>query len=205
MIKFPVPKSAASIHPTSTTDVQIGRRKFLAFAAAGTAIAACATIPVAAASTSINSGSPRKLRLYNTHTREKLSVTFWSNGHYLREGLDQLNHHLRDHRQNESTDMDPRLFDQLWLLQENTGSTGRFEVISGYRTPRTNAGLRKKSSGVARKSYHMQGRAIDVRLSDVPLKTACATARKLKLGGVGYYRNSNFIHLDTGPVRTWAS
>jgi len=189
----------------SNTDCD--RRNFLRLTSASVAIMAVGVAaPSWATATSLaTSTEARKLRLYNTHTGEKLSVTYWANGYYLKEGLEQLNHHLRDHRQNQSTQMDRALFDQLWLLQKETGSTGTFEVISGYRSPKTNALLRKNSSGVARKSYHMQGRAIDVRLSDVPLTTACATAKNLKLGGVGFYSNSNFIHIDTGPVRSWSA
>jgi uncharacterized protein YcbK (DUF882 family) len=111
---------------------------------------------------------------------------------------------LRDHRANEAGRMDVQLFDQLTTLAEAAGVDPRFEVISAYRSPRTNAALRAAGRGVATRSLHMEGRAIDVRLHGV----SCATLRDLAVraaaGGVGYYRASNFVHLDTGRVRAWA-
>ena len=110
---------------------------------------------------------------------------------------------LRDHRSDELTAMDPSLLDLLYNLQQKTQGHGPFHVISGYRSPSTNNKLRKNSKGVAKKSLHMQGRAIDIRLPGSELKTLQHAALSLQAGGVGYYPKSNFIHLDTGRVRFW--
>jgi uncharacterized protein YcbK (DUF882 family) len=148
--------------------------------------------------------APRHLSLLNLHTSEKLEVRYFENGNYVPGALAQLNHVLRDHRSGEAAAMDPKLFDQLHALAECARCAPHYQIISGYRSPASNAGLRKKSSGVAQHSLHMEGRAIDVRLAG----TACHQLRDLALGmqagGVGYYAKSNFVHLDTGRVRTWA-
>jgi len=147
--------------------------------------------------------SPRALSFYHTHTDERCSVVYHENGRYLDDGLGELNNLLRDFRTGEVHPIDPELFDTLHALQKLTGSRGRYEVISGYRSPKTNAMLRKASKGVAKKSLHMQGRAIDVRLSDLDVATLHKAALSLKQGGVGYYGKSRFVHLDTGRVRSW--
>ena len=99
--------------------------------------------------------------------------------------------------------MDTKLFDQMYLLQQTTGVNGSFQIISAYRSPATNEKLRAKSNGVAKRSLHMQGRAIDIRLPGCDLKNLRNAALDLKAGGVGYYAKSNFIHIDTGRVRRW--
>lgn len=193
----------------SKTPITIQRRRLLGLmAGSATLIAtynpATALAKVSAYSATKTEGS-RQLSFYNTHTREKLSVAFWENGKYNKKNLRKLDKLLRDHRQNELIEMDTGLYEQLWTLQQNLKSNGTFQIISGYRSPKTNARLRKKSSGVAKKSYHMQGRAIDVRLTDIPLSKLRSAAHKMAAGGVGYYPSSDFIHLDTGPVRRWGS
>ncbi len=149
-------------------------------------------------------GATRWLELHNTHTSEVLSVAYRSAGEFVATALDRLQWLLRDHRANESHPIDAQLFDQLADLAEVAGVEPRYEIISGYRSPATNSKLADASSGVARRSLHMDGRAIDVRLKGV----ACDSLRDLALtaarGGVGYYRHSDFVHLDTGRVRTWA-
>ena len=147
--------------------------------------------------------SPRTLSFYHTHTDERCSVLYYDNGRYLNDGLGELNRFLRDFRNDEVHRIDPALLDTLHALQQLTESRGRFEVISGYRSPTTNAMLRKASNGVAKKSLHMQGRAIDVRLTDRDISKLHKAALTLKQGGVGYYRKSRFVHLDTGRVRSW--
>ncbi|WP_116473852.1 DUF882 domain-containing protein [Zobellella maritima] len=149
------------------------------------------------------SAPERKLSFYNLHTDEKVTASFWEDGRYLDEGLAALNHVMRDFRQNEVHPIDPKLFDQLFVLQHKLGKKGEFQIISGYRSPKTNNMLRKAGGGVAKKSYHMQGKAIDLRLPGVQLKQLHKTALSLKAGGVGYYPSDNFVHLDTGPVRSW--
>ena len=145
----------------------------------------------------------RILRLHNLHTGENLKATYWAEGQYLAEEIAALNRVLRDHRSNETYRMDQRLFDMLHVLQQQVGSDGTFHVISGYRSPKTNAMLNRNSSGVAKRSLHMQGRAIDIRLPGVELKHLRQAALNMKAGGVGYYPRSDFIHIDTGRTRFW--
>ena len=142
------------------------------------------------------------LSFYHTHTGETLDLVF-----NLKTGkpekVKRVVNFLRDFRTGDVHQIDLRLFDTLCRLQMECGSSGRFEVISGYRSPKTNEILRKATSGVAKKSLHMEGRAIDIRLSDVPTRLLGAKARSMKRGGVGYYAKSDFVHLDTGRVRSW--
>ena len=146
----------------------------------------------------------RWLELFNTHTSEAVSLAYRDAKGFVAPALGKLHWILRDHRANEAAPMDPLLFDQLADLAEAAGVEPRYEIISGYRSPRTNAKLAGAGRGVARRSLHMEGRAIDVRLKGV----SCADLRDLALsaarGGVGYYRSSDFVHLDTGRVRAWA-
>ena len=145
----------------------------------------------------------RRLSLYNIHTGERLSTIYWAQGRYLDEALHRIDHVLRDHRDNSVHPMDPALLDLLVALQSRLGTHEPFHVISGYRSPATNARLRKVSTGVAKRSLHMQGKAIDIRLPGVELKTLRRTALAMKAGGVGYYPKSGFVHVDTGRVRHW--
>lgn len=145
----------------------------------------------------------RSLSFYNLHTEEKLSVTYWQNGQYQAEALSAINRVLRDHRNDKQTPIDPQLLDLLFLLQQKVQSKQPFHVISGYRSPASNELLRKSSSAVARKSYHTLGMAIDIRLPDIQLEVLRDAAIELNGGGVGYYPESDFIHLDSGPVRQW--
>lgn len=176
----------------------ISRRKFLQAATGTAAILAAPTVLA-------KPGQPaeRVLRLHNLHTGENLKATYWAEGQYIAEELAALNRVLRDHRTNEIYKMDERLFDLLSLLQGKVGKDGTYQIISGYRSPKTNAMLNQKSSGVAKRSLHMQGRAIDIRLPGVDLKHLRQAALSLKAGGVGYYQKSGFIHVDTGRPRFW--
>ena len=145
----------------------------------------------------------RHLSFYHTHTSEKLSVTYYASGQYDTTALAELNHFLRDFRTGDATEMDPGVFDILFDIQQSSGSTGVFEVISGYRSPATNEMLRSKSGGVARNSQHVLGKAIDVRLTDLDTASLRDVALDLERGGVGYYNESDFVHVDTGRVRQW--
>lgn len=145
----------------------------------------------------------RQLSLYHTHTLEELSVTYYANGEYIAAALRKLNHFLRDFRTGDETEMDPRVFDILFEIQQSAGSTGVYHVISAYRSPATNEMLRGKSGGVARNSQHLLGKAIDVRLTDLDIVKLRDVALELNRGGVGYYRKSDFVHVDTGRVRRW--
>lgn len=145
----------------------------------------------------------RKLKFYHTHTGKVLEVAYYQNGEYDPEALAMIRVFLADWRDGKQLDLDPELMDILWRIQQATGNAGTWEVISAYRSPQSNEMLRSKSSGVAKKSQHLVGHAIDVRLRGLDLKVLHNTARSLKLGGVGYYPGSNFVHVDTGRVRYW--
>ncbi len=148
------------------------------------------------------SASSRSLSLYFTHTKESITVTFKRNGRYIPSGLKKLNRFLRDWRRNEPTRMDPRLFDLVWEVYRKSGSRKPIQVISGYRSPKTNAALRRRGRHVARKSQHMKGKALDFFLQDVSVKKLRELGLHAEVGGVGYYPGS-FVHLDTGSVRYW--
>jgi uncharacterized protein YcbK (DUF882 family) len=147
--------------------------------------------------------SPRSLSLVNVNTQETLTVTYWSDGTYHRDALNQLNHFLRDSQNNAETEMDPLLFDVLWHTMNICGYHGSVEVLSAYRSPTTNAWLASVSRGVARDSQHMNGNAMDIRFPGVPVFKIRQAARSLQMGGVGFYPRSGFVHLDTGPIRYW--
>ncbi len=145
----------------------------------------------------------RKLSFYHTHTSEELSVIFYVDGQYDVAALRELNHFLRDFRTGNEIEMDPGVFDLLFDIQQNSGSTGAYQVISAYRSPATNEMLRSRSGGVARNSQHLLGTAIDIRLTDLDTAELRDVALALQRGGVGYYGDSDFVHVDTGPVRRW--
>jgi len=145
----------------------------------------------------------RRLSFLHTHTGQSLDVTFGADGRYLPEGLGQVNEFLKDHRTGQAHTIDPRLLDLLHDLRLLTGTRAPFAVISGYRSPETNAVLHARSSGVAGGSLHMRGQAIDIRLADTRTSVLRDAALSLGRGGVGYYRSSDFVHVDTGHVRTW--
>ncbi|OCH15675.1 hypothetical protein A6E05_13210 [Aliivibrio sp. 1S165] len=148
--------------------------------------------------------SPRELAFQNLHTGEKLQSEYFNGRRYSNSELLKLNHLCRDFRRNESIEMDTGLFDQLSAIQKVIGCDTQVQIISGYRSPATNEMLRGKShGGVAKKSMHMLGKAMDFRLEGVPLDEVRKAALSLKAGGVGYYPGSNFVHIDTGRVRFW--
>ena len=180
--------------------VLLSRRTFLT-TVAGAALTLATPGAIAAAASATQ--RDRELSFYNTHTGEKLTATFWADGEYLDDGVEQISWLLRDHRAEEASAMDPKLLDLLHSLQQNVAHPGEFHVISGYRSPATNEMLAKRSGGVAKRSYHMLGQAIDVRLPGFDTQSLKKAAIALKGGGVGYYSNSDFVHLDVGRVRTW--
>jgi uncharacterized protein YcbK (DUF882 family) len=146
---------------------------------------------------------PRSLRFEHTHTGERLALVYAVGDQYVSGALDLIRYFLRDFRNGATHTIDPGLLDQLHLLAASTATQVPFQVISGYRSPATNAMLRERSEEVAKKSFHMSGMAIDIRLPDVDLDRLHAAALSLGRGGVGYYPYSNFVHVDVGPVRTW--
>lgn len=145
----------------------------------------------------------RTLSFFHTHTGERLKLTYFSEGRYQDEALAELNHYLRDFRTNEIHAIDAQLFDILHAAKNACNSNGTFEVISGYRSPKTNHMLRREGRGVAKRSLHLVGQAIDVRLTGVRTSDLKKAAASLRRGGVGYYARSDFVHLDTGRVRFW--
>jgi len=146
----------------------------------------------------------RSLELFNTHTSETVSVVYRTGDDYDIAALARFNHLLRDHRNNLEYEIDPRLFDQLHDLALAAHCDARYEIISGYRSPESNDKMSAKpGSGVAKKSLHMQGRALDVRLKGCPCSQLRDLALAAKQGGVGYYERSDFVHIDTGAFRTW--
>ena len=142
------------------------------------------------------------LRFYHTHTGERMEVEYRPGG-YAGEVRRSLEYFLRDFRTGEQHPLDPALFDSLYSFQKRCDNTLSFEIVSAYRSPKTNANLRKGSAGVAKKSWHMQGRAIDLRASGFPTRVLRKFALQNHDGGVGYYPKSDFIHLDTGHKRSW--
>jgi len=147
----------------------------------------------------------RKLKLYFLHTGERQEITFKKNGKYVQSGLKKINRFLRDWRRNEPTKMNPRLLDLIWEVYKETGSSKHIHVISGYRSPKTNSLLRKRGRGVAKKSQHTLGNALDFFIPGVSLRKLRNIGLKKGVGGVGYYPKSGspFVHMDTGRVRHW--
>jgi uncharacterized protein YcbK (DUF882 family) len=175
----------------------ICRRQFVATMAAAVPVLA-RSHPLLAATREV-----RALNFVHTHTGEKLSVEYAHGDHYLPDALDTVNHFLRDFRTGDVHPIDQGLLDLLHGLTRLTETRRPFQVISGYRSPNTNAMLRRASEGVAGRSLHMQGQAIDIRLADVPLAKLRTAALATGRGGVGYYPASDFVHVDTGRVRHW--
>lgn len=165
--------------------------------------AALAAAPADANPAAAAAAASRSLLLHNTHTGESGRCIFAAPGGYLADGLARANRLLRDHRTGDVHAIDPALLDLLHDLAEDLGTTPEFEIISGYRSPATNALLRRGGKGVARRSYHMQGKAVDVRLRGIELQRLHRAALAQRRGGVGLYSASGFVHVDTGPVRSW--
>jgi uncharacterized protein YcbK (DUF882 family) len=147
--------------------------------------------------------SVRSLSFLHLHTDEKLKVTYFENGKYVKGALDEINYILRDFRNDKTAPIDKALLDKLVVLRAKLRSNSPFEIISAYRSPETNAMLHARSGGVATKSQHLLGKAIDIRLADRDLREVQRAALSLGGGGVGYYARSGFVHLDTGPERSW--
>ncbi len=177
----------------------LSRRSFLF----NLAVISAASFLAAPARAFTGIATERRLNFFHTHTREKLDIVYFSSGNYLPDALLEITHFFRDHRTDETHPIDPALFDILHAVSESCPGKGCFEVISGYRSPATNAMLRKRRGGVARQSLHMQGKAVDVRYTNLSTKVLRDLAVASGQGGVGYYKYSDFVHIDTGTVRTW--
>jgi uncharacterized protein YcbK (DUF882 family) len=153
--------------------------------------------------TAVANGDTRTLNLYHSHTHESIQATFRVNGAYDSTVLEKLNYFLRDWRNNDQTRMDPRLFDVIWEVYRTAGATQPIVIVSAYRSPQTNAMLRRRSRGVAEHSQHILGRAMDTTMPGMPMERIREIGMRLQRGGVGWYPGSNFVHLDVGSVRAW--
>lgn len=182
--------------PASST-----RRAFLRSATAATALAAVS--PSAFASILTSRANDRSLSFYNVHTSGTLKTCYWSGGNYVPESLAEINHLLRDYRTGELKKASLALLDALHELGHRLESREPFQVISGYRSPATNALLRANAEGVAKHSMHVEGKAADIRLPGCDLSHLHRAAMDLHRGGVGYYPASDFVHVDVGRIRYW--
>lgn len=162
---------------------------------------ALATTPAPAMPARAN--SVRLLSFVNTHTGDTFADAYWENGNYVPDAMAAINHVMRDHRSGEVYAIDANLLDQLHRLKGEVESSSAFQIISGYRSPATNAALHEASNGVATRSLHMQGKAIDIRIRGVDTARLRDAAIAMQAGGVGYYQASDFVHVDTGRVRRW--
>lgn len=176
----------------------LDRRKLLFGGIAGL----CAMSPMPAMA-GVAKREQRALSFLNLHTGERLTSTYWAHGGYITESLDAINHVLRDFRSGEVSPIDAQLLDVLHSLHAGLESREPFHVISGYRSPKTNQKLIDAGRGVAKRSLHMRGMAVDVRVPDRELVTVYRAARGMRAGGVGLYEKSNFVHVDVGRVRYW--
>ncbi len=148
-------------------------------------------------------GDTRTIYLYHAHTGKSIDATYRVDGHYDPEVLKKLNWFLRDWRLNQETNMDPRLFDAVWEAYRGAGAKNRIVVLCGYRSPQTNAMLRRRSRAVAEHSQHILGKAMDTTMPGMSMERVRKSAMRLELGGVGYYGDTNFVHIDVGGVRAW--
>lgn len=178
----------------------ISRRSFLT--RVGAAAAGAMLIPSAEAFTN-SLGKERRIALFNTNTREEWGFNCSPQQNYDPTLLADFSHFLRDHRTDETRDMDPALLDLLYAITVLTGGRGEYNIISGYRTAETNEMLRKISHGVAEHSQHILGKAIDLRSDEVSTRTIQQMALALQQGGVGFYHAADFVHIDTGEIRSW--
>jgi uncharacterized protein YcbK (DUF882 family) len=170
---------------------------------AGGALAGVSAAALLAGTARSRETAARRIALLNLHTDERLDIEYSRDGAYMPAALSAIEVLLRDFRTGERHSIDPGLMDYLVQAARTAGVDPKFSVISGYRSAQTNARLHERSAGVARHSLHIEGRAIDVRLAGIGCADLAGHALDLKRGGVGYYRASDFVHLDTGAFRTW--
>jgi uncharacterized protein YcbK (DUF882 family) len=161
------------------------------------------TASASAAASTLATLSERSLSFRNLHTNESLKTVYWERGTYISTSLADINKVLRDHRTDEQHDIDPRLLDLLCDLRLRLDTHEPLQIISGYRSVKTNAILHANSNGVAEHSLHMDGKAVDIRIPGRALSLLRKTALSMKGGGVGYYPSSDFVHVDVGRVRSW--
>ena len=184
------------------TDSTVMTRRALLGAFAATAVSAA---PVYAKVPGFlrGAGDIRRLKMYSSRTGESIDTIYWIDGEYIQEALQEINYFMRDWRENKTIDMDPRNIDIVAAAHNLLETDEPYLLLSGYRTARTNAMLRRRSRRVARKSYHIRGQAADLRLKSRTVSQMARAALSTRAGGVGKYYRSNFVHMDSGPVRTW--
>lgn len=178
----------------------VGRRRLLRFFALGAASVVAGRPQRAGA---LVPAGPRRLRFENLHTGETAALEYWADGRYVGDAVRRIDHLLRDHRTGEVRAIDRGLLDLLYRLRLTLDTDAPFQIISGYRSPRTNAMLASHSDGVARNSLHTDGLAVDIRVPGRALRDVRDAALSLKSGGVGFYARSDFVHVDMGRVRSW--
>lgn len=179
---------------------RLDRRRLLGLTVAG---GTCLAVGSKARAMSYPSMASRRLAFYNLHTEEMLSAVYWRDGTYVAQGLADISYHLRDFRSGGIKAIDPHLLDLLYDVVHVCGADEPVNVISGYRSPATNAMLAARSNKVSPTSFHIEGKAIDIRLPGRVTRGVRDIALAIGAGGVGYYPESDFVHLDTGPVRAW--
>lgn len=190
------------VHVGDDSDIVLSRRRFIRHLACGTLLT-LGGAPTIAHAAKGRFPSHKSLAFQNTHTGDKLKLTYFEKGRYIKGALQEINFVLRDFRTGDIYPIDIDLLDQLHDLKLALEINRPFHIISGYRSPYTNAKLHGQSSGVANNSLHMQGRAIDIRLEGFDTRHIRNAALAMRRGGVGYYSESDFVHLDTGKFRTW--
>lgn len=188
---------------STASDRHITRRHLLQLGASGALACALPGSAGAAHAVRLDGARERELGFYNAHTGERLSVVYWAEGDYQQAPLREIDHLLRDHRTGDVLAIDRNLLDLLHRIRVELATNEPFHVISGYRSPKTNATLRAQGRGVGRRSLHMQGKAIDIFVPGREVSALRRTARALQAGGVGYYPKSGFVHVDVGRVRYW--
>ncbi|MDR5651812.1 YcbK family protein [Ruixingdingia sedimenti] len=186
---------------TTTADSGISRRRLLGIFAAG--IVAAAPTYSNAFGLLRGAGDVRRVRMYSGRSGESLDTIYWIDGKYIPEAMAEINHFMRDVRTGSTMKMDARTIDIMAAAHNLMDVTEPYMLLSGYRSPQTNAALRSRSSGVARNSLHMKGQAADLRLKSRSVSQMARAAEACASGGVGRYSRSNFVHMDCGPVRTW--
>lgn len=183
--------------------VNKARRKFVNLSVAGIALVASGALSILPASARQTIG--HEVSIKNAHTGERFQGVYRIGSYYVPAAFRRINRVLRDHRTGDIHPIDPKLIDTLSRIQRDCRCSQAIDVLSGYRSPKTNSMLRRASKGVARNSYHMKGQAVDIRVPGSSTSKVRNTARALRVGGVGFYPRSNFVHVDTGDVRTWTS
>lgn len=185
--------------------INIQRRNFMKYGFAGVVGAVVPFLSVGRSLAASDKNSAWRVSFRHAHTGESFSGVYRVGDKYLPEAFERLSYVLRDFRTHEVFPMDPHVLDIISIIQKKTSSYDNLQILSGYRSPKTNAMLGSKTRGVASNSFHMYGQAIDIRIPGYSTKKLCNVARSLQAGGVGYYPRSGFVHVDTGKVRTWVS